>query len=233
MTGWRNKRNQANENAAGATKPPQFAPVPIRAANDARIAAGHWRLLSIVCYHDRLSAVRTDGQGCWASNKTLSQKSNINYTNVSTYLGNLIEWGYLTRETHPTDRRRNVLRVNYTDSQNQDSSSKDEGHRELVRSGEKSCQRIHRLAGREYIPLKRNRSISSEVRPLQSSPPAPERCAAGKDVEFLKLIASELQSGAFLDSATEKLVLEALSRAPSDSWECSMAKWILEKWRHQ
>lgn len=187
----------------------------------------------MVCYHDRLSVVRASGQGCWASNKTLSQKSNISYTTVSTYLGSLIEWGYLTRETHPTDRRRNVLRVNYADSQSQNSSSKDEGRHEIVHAAEKTAQRDQQVEGGEYIPLKRNINISSDAQYSTLSPRTDERSSAGRDLKSLTLISSELEAGAYLDSTTRALVLEILSRAASDSLECSQAKFILEKWRRQ
>src|SRR5579864_7079734 len=93
----------------------RFAAAPIPAIKDNRFATTHYRAILVVAQHDGMSIPRGKGEGCWATIKTLAQCCGVNHTNLSTALGELIKWGYLIRETHPYDKRRMVLRVNYDD----------------------------------------------------------------------------------------------------------------------
>jgi hypothetical protein len=70
-----------------------FSPVPPRAAGDKRLTASHYSILIAIASHDHMSKPRGTGQGCWASHKTLAEKANVNYTNLSTLIGELIAWG--------------------------------------------------------------------------------------------------------------------------------------------
>ena len=92
---------------------PEFAPLPARAIGDARFTATHFRVLGAIAVHDRMSAKRKTGQGCWASHKTLAALCGVNYNNLSTAISELGQWGYLTRQSHPLNKRQHVYRVVY------------------------------------------------------------------------------------------------------------------------
>ncbi|WP_373085705.1 helix-turn-helix domain-containing protein [Sneathiella sp.] len=97
------------------TQKPTFAPLPARAIGDQRLTGLHFRVLAVICLHDRMSGARGKGQGCWASHKTLADKCGCNYTNLSTAIKELGEWGYVERSRHPMNKRQWVYRVIYTD----------------------------------------------------------------------------------------------------------------------
>jgi len=79
-----------------------FSPVPPRAAGDKRLTASHYSVLIAIASHDRMSKCQAGRQGCWAGNKTLAQEANVNYTNLSTLIGELIAWGYISRVPRST-----------------------------------------------------------------------------------------------------------------------------------
>jgi hypothetical protein len=93
-----------------------FAAIPERAIGDARLNGSHWRALAAIALHDRLSARRKQGAGCYASNKTLSERSGLNYTNFSTIVRELGLWGYIVSTPHPINRRTRVYRVIYDEA---------------------------------------------------------------------------------------------------------------------
>jgi hypothetical protein len=90
-----------------------FAPLPLRAISDQRLSGLHFRVLAMVAFHDRMSARRKTGAGCWASHKTMCAEIGCNYTNLSTALTDLGKWGYLERHVHPLNKRLRVYNVNY------------------------------------------------------------------------------------------------------------------------
>ena len=90
-----------------------FAPIPIRAIGDKRLTTTHWRILAAIAFHDRISGPREKGAGCFASNKTLADKAQINYSNFSTAVNELGRWGYVEAAPHPLSKRTRVYRVLY------------------------------------------------------------------------------------------------------------------------
>jgi len=90
-----------------------FAGIPARVIGDQRLTALHFRALASIALHDQMSA-RTQGQGCWASLKTLSEECGCVHTSLSAAINDLGGWGYVAIDRHPDDRRRHVLRVLYT-----------------------------------------------------------------------------------------------------------------------
>jgi hypothetical protein len=94
-----------------AGKGPPFAPLPLRALADSRLAALHLRALGIIAYHDRMSLVTGKGQGCWASLATMAGLIGCNLTNLSTAINELARWGYLEVGKRQDDKRLKVYRV--------------------------------------------------------------------------------------------------------------------------
>lgn len=92
-----------------------FAPLPTRAIADPRLSALHFRVLACIAYHDRMANRRKTGGGCWASHKTLCDEIGCNYTNFSTAITQLGEFGYLTRRVHPLNKKLRIYNVIYED----------------------------------------------------------------------------------------------------------------------
>lgn len=90
-----------------------FAPLPTRAIADPRLSALHFRVLACIAYHDRMANRRKTGGGCWASHKTLCDEIGCNYTNFSTAITQLGEFGYLTRRVHPLNKKLRIYNVIY------------------------------------------------------------------------------------------------------------------------
>ncbi len=97
-----------------------FAAIPARAISDRRLAAIHFRILAAIALHDRMSAKRQKGAGCYASNKVLADTCNVNYSNFSTAVRELGAWGYIEAAAHPINKRTRVYRVLYGDEQQAD-----------------------------------------------------------------------------------------------------------------
>jgi DNA-binding MarR family transcriptional regulator len=155
-----------------------FAATPARAIGDTRLTGLHMKALAAIAIHDRLSAPRNRGQGCWAGNKRLAEMIGCNYSNLSTALTNLATWGYIDRRINPMNRKRRILFVIYSDqdaafvgakpSANglpadklSDDEMADDGllidkdDAEIVCPDFQNGDISQRLNGGEYIPLKR------------------------------------------------------------------------------
>ena len=89
-----------------------FGAIPPRAIADPNLKARHFRVLAAISLHDRMSVTR-GGQGCWASVKSMAKRWGINYSNFSTTLNELVEWGYVLRQKRTADKRTMVLRIAY------------------------------------------------------------------------------------------------------------------------
>ena len=92
-----------------------FAPLPLRAIADPRLSALHFRVLACIAFHDRMANHRKTGGGCWASHKTLCEEIGCNYTNFSTAITQLGQFGYLTRRVHPLNKKLRIYNVIYED----------------------------------------------------------------------------------------------------------------------
>jgi hypothetical protein len=92
---------------------PVFGPIPARAFGDTRFRdhPTFLQLLGFIAAFDRLGR---NGRGCFASNELLAVKLQCHYTSVSRALGMLRDWGYVTSEKDPANRRRWVHRIAYT-----------------------------------------------------------------------------------------------------------------------
>ncbi len=90
-----------------------FAAIPARAVGDPRLKGLHLKVLGAVALHDRLSAARKNGQGCWAGNKRLAELIGCNYSNLSTALTELATWGYIDSRTNPMNKTRRILFIVY------------------------------------------------------------------------------------------------------------------------
>jgi hypothetical protein len=89
---------------------PQYAAIPQRALGDIRLNASHWRVLATIAAHDRFGK---NGTGCYASHRKLSAMASVNYNNLSTLIGELVFFGYVTKERGNLNRRMRVYRVIY------------------------------------------------------------------------------------------------------------------------
>ena len=98
-----------------------FAAIPKRAIGDPRFSTIHFRVLAAVAAHDRMSASRGKGAGCFASNKTLADMCRVNYANFSTAIAELGRWEYVEASMHPLSKRTRVYRVIYGDERPADS----------------------------------------------------------------------------------------------------------------
>lgn len=92
----------------------QFAALPVRAIGDQRLTLVEFRALACIAFHDRMSGhKRGNGQGAWASNKTMAAEIGCHFTNVSSAITRLAQLGYISREQHHFDKRKFVYRVIY------------------------------------------------------------------------------------------------------------------------
>ena len=145
-----------------------FAPLPPRAIGDQRLTGIHLRVLAAIALHDRMSAGRKAGQGCWAGNQKLAAVCGCNYNNLSTAITDLVALGYIERQAHPINKRLRVYRVIYNETDQaivkaRDSSPTGEGMSRpqtsdadpIVRPDFSESQSDQSLEGVEYIPLKR------------------------------------------------------------------------------
>lgn len=93
------------------TKRTLFSAIPLRAMNDTRLAASHFRVLLAVCWHARLNR----GAGCYAGRKTLCRETALADAQVSRCMSDLISYGYIAAVPKVDDRRRMVYIVIYGD----------------------------------------------------------------------------------------------------------------------
>jgi len=103
---------ESSEMSKVGVKKKQFSPIPIRAFGDTRLTASQHRLLGAISYHDRFTS---NGYGCTAGHEKLSEETGIHYTNISKFIAELHNWGYITIRPRLTDRRRHEYRVVYDD----------------------------------------------------------------------------------------------------------------------
>jgi hypothetical protein len=89
-----------------------FGPIPVRASMDMRLGNWHWRVLCVVCFHDRLGY---NGQGCNIGRKRMASASACSETHVSDAVSDLERWGYITIGRDELDERKRVYRVIYSD----------------------------------------------------------------------------------------------------------------------
>jgi hypothetical protein len=89
-----------------------FGPIPVRASMDMRLGNWHWRVLCIVCFHDRLGY---NGQGCSIGRKRMAKLAVCSETHVSDAVSDLERWGYLMASRDDFDERKRVYRVIYND----------------------------------------------------------------------------------------------------------------------
>lgn len=89
-----------------------FGPIPVRAAMDMRLGNWHWRVLTVICFHDRLGY---NGQGCNVGRKRIAAASANAETHVSNAVSDLERWGYITVVLDEVDERKKSYHVVYTD----------------------------------------------------------------------------------------------------------------------
>jgi DNA-binding MarR family transcriptional regulator len=94
-------------------KKPIFAPIPARAAADPELSGLQLRVLAVIAMHDRFGK---NGQGCWASGRTLAAIVRCEYSRLSDAISRLRERGYITTSRHPTNGRLLVHRVVYSEA---------------------------------------------------------------------------------------------------------------------
>lgn len=173
-----------------------FAPLPPRAIGDQRLKGLHLRVLAAVALHDRMSGSRKGGQGCWAGNQKLAAECGCNYNNLSTTITELAEFGYITRDPHPLNKRLRVYRVVYNEADQafvkaKDSSptgevlsdrdvTRDAGTLrsetnealKIVRPDFENIPQEQGVEGVEYIPQKREDiPLKGEINSSEDAPP--------------------------------------------------------------
>lgn len=91
----------------------QFAALPLRAIGDTELSGLELRVLACIASFDRMSTLRENGAGAWASNNTMSERVGCDYSRFSSAVTRLAKLGYIIREQHAFDRRKTVYRVVY------------------------------------------------------------------------------------------------------------------------
>jgi hypothetical protein len=87
-----------------------FAAIPARALTDRRLDGGRFLLLATIALYARMNA----GQGCWSSARTLAELTGLSLGTIKNYIGDLIAWGYVTRQARDGKTHR-TLYVVYDD----------------------------------------------------------------------------------------------------------------------
>lgn len=93
-----------------------FGGVPGRALRDRRLTAQDVRNLGVIASHDQMSIDNANGQGAWASLKTMADEALAEYTRFTKSVQKLLALGYLERDRLKKDRRRWTYRVIYIDA---------------------------------------------------------------------------------------------------------------------
>ena len=218
-----------------------FAALPMRAIPDSRLTASHFRVLAAIASHDRISGPRERGAGCWASNRTLADKCSINYTNLSTAITELVQWGYITRGKHPINRKLNVYRVVYDDLPEGKGSPDDLSSGKPCAPDASSaepgivCPQIGRAeqsqgdSGVEYIPRKREDITQKREHRFREAAPT-QVGGARNDGAFLAIIERELRGGQLLDEVTRRRVEEIVDSTDREDALHNQAERILASW---
>lgn len=68
---------------------------------DKRAGRIHILVYGAVAFHDH-----RNGQGCWASIKTIAKMARLGTTKTREALGDLVDWGYMTSELRANDTTR-------------------------------------------------------------------------------------------------------------------------------
>lgn len=92
---------------------PLYSPLPLRAILDPRLTPIDLRTLLVIAAHDRLSDPNGTGQGCWARQSDMARKVGCHYTNLSTAIKRLTDFGYIRHDRQDSDKRLKVYRVLY------------------------------------------------------------------------------------------------------------------------
>ncbi len=93
------------------TSEQQFAALPVRAAGDTRLTAGHWRVLAIIAFHDRFNR---NNRGCYIKHQKMAEVIGSSRSSVTEWLQDLQTWGYVATLAVPgADRRREAYTVLY------------------------------------------------------------------------------------------------------------------------
>ena len=90
------------------TSEPQFAALPARACGDTRLTGGHWRVLTVIAYHDRFNR---NNRGCYIKQEKVAEFIGSSRSSVTEWLRDLLAWGYIGTLAPLTKDRR---RVSYT-----------------------------------------------------------------------------------------------------------------------
>jgi hypothetical protein len=90
---------------------PQFAALPPGLSTDGRIKLGHYRVITVISYHDRMSAYRR-GHGCFRSRQKLADMLSMSLSSFAAFLNDLVQWDYLRVERHSAMRNTLTYRVN-------------------------------------------------------------------------------------------------------------------------
>lgn len=190
-----------------------------------------------------MSKLRGTGQGCWASHKTIAQEANVNYTNLSVLIGELIGWGYIAGEHRPLNRRMRVYRVEYDSLPTGKHSAGDAPPEGLPLADQKVgivcpkgnfSEQNQRDNHAEYIQKKNiDIEVSRERYPAEAAPPLRVGEGLRKRVcrnpsATLVIIENALASGSCFDADTRRAVCQILDEHHDDQAVRDQAQRILK-----
>ncbi len=93
------------------TSEQQFSPLPVHACSDKRLTGGHWRVLTIIAFHDRFNR---NNRGCYITHQRMAETMRSSRSSVTEWLQDLQTWGYVATLAGPgADRRREAYTVLY------------------------------------------------------------------------------------------------------------------------
>lgn len=95
----------------GGRPPPTFTTLPIRACSDKRLTGTDLRVLGVIGFHDRRSLARGAGAGCFAGQRMIAQRAELDRKNVRLSIERLVSFGYIDRTERASAKRGYVLRV--------------------------------------------------------------------------------------------------------------------------
>lgn len=103
-------RTGSPQKATGKTL---FAALPNHAIDDGRLTNLDFRVLACIASYDRMSSVRKQGQGSWASHATMAARIGCDYTRFSISVRKLIDLKYVSRSARPGNARQFTYRILY------------------------------------------------------------------------------------------------------------------------
>jgi hypothetical protein len=77
-----------------------FSALPPDTVYDQRLTVTHYRVLTLISMHDRMS-LEKGGNGCFLHRDKMSNQLNLGLTTISDTINDLIAWSYLVMERHP------------------------------------------------------------------------------------------------------------------------------------